>query len=183
MRSTMTQLLGRLSHSGVGIALALTAVACGTNSNSEVPTTFEEMTLVVYPGYVSGSPPGSSCDGFTYPATMRVDAGSRRLSWDHCAAPPGGTLYEVLSGERVLTDEEFESVREALDAVTPSDRRGCGADASVITLDLRMESETKLYADAFYAGCPWEIHRGRTFVDGLGELGITLSEHTGANVW
>jgi hypothetical protein len=181
MRSYITRLLGRLSHSGVCLVLALTAVACGTDS--EEPTAFEEMTLVVYPGYVSGSPPGSSCDVFTHPATMRVEAGSRRLSWDHCAPPQDGTLYEVLSGERLLTDEEFESVREAVDAVTPSDRRGCGADASVITLDLRMESETRLYADDFYAGCPWDVHRGRTFVDGLGELANTLSEHTGANVW
>ena len=104
------------------------------------PHDFETLTMVVYPGYVPGSPPGSSCENAMYPETRTVDSASLRFTWDYCGRAEGAPLDELQQGERTLTDDEYASILEALDAVTPSSAMSCGADASVLTLDLETDA-------------------------------------------
>jgi len=176
--SLVSRTFEKLARASIGFALLMPACGGGGTelSNEAVPSDFETLTMVVYAGYVSGSPPGSSCEMATYPETRTVDSASRRLTWDYCGGLQGAPLDELQQGERSLTDDEYASILEALEAVNPSRAMSCGADASVVTLDLVTEAGTKRYANDFYSGCPWEVHQGRTFVEGLGSLSVVLGE-------
>jgi hypothetical protein len=159
-------------------AAALFTVACGGTSDPDADTAgdFETLTVVTYPGYVQESPPGSSCRFEAYAETETVVAAAHVLTWDYCAPDDGSTLYEPQQGERSLSDDEFVSVVAAVSNVTPSNAMTCGADASVVTLDVATATGTQRYANDFYSACPWEVHEGRTFAKGVVDTGSLLSD-------
>ena len=106
--------------------------------------------------------------------SYEVTRATRHLAWVGCdyTTTPAGPLM----GERTLSEAEAQAVTEGLARVSLSSTLSCGADASVLRLDLTTSSSTKYYADDFYSECPWELQAGRTFVSGLGHLNRVLWE-------
>ena len=128
---------------------------------------YEKLRFEVIGGY--GSAP---CDNGK--DSYEVTRATRHLAWVGCdyTTTPAGPLM----GERTLSEAEAQAVTEGLARVSLSSTLSCGADASVLRLDLTTSSSTKYYADDFYSECPWELQAGRTFVSGLGHLNRVLWE-------
>ena len=165
----------------LALALATPLVACAGRSVDDdapppqtPPSPLEKLTVAVYPGLPPS--PGSDCPE-NYPSTQVVVASSHELSWDYCGQDTDSTHEMVLQGSRTLTDAEFKTVTAALGKVQVTHGNNCGFDGNVITLDVQNEDGVELYADDFYAGCPWAPEQeGRTFASGLDDL----AEVTGA---
>jgi hypothetical protein len=133
----------------------------GCSDDAPVSTDFERLELRATGGF---GPPPCDLGGSSYVLTRK----SNELNWGFCdyQVSPAASV----TGSRLLSAAELESVRNALSAVTRTSTAHCGADAGVVTLDVTTPEGVELYADDFYSGCPWEVHRGRTFVSGLSEL-------------
>jgi len=125
------------------------------------PTGFEKLRFEVIGGY-GPEPCRTGKDSY------EVTRASRKLAWLGCdyTTTPAGPLM----GERTLSEGELQAVTEGLGRVSSSSKLSCGADASVLTLDLTTSSSIEYYADDFYSDCPWDLQLGRTFVSGLGHL-------------
>jgi hypothetical protein len=92
--------------------------------------------------------PEDECDFYGYEQVWIVDSGSRTLSWDRCRYYPP---YKVDRGSGTLSDAEFQAVLNTLSVVAPSNRRSCGNDAPIVTLELEVDGSSTLYTDDFYS--------------------------------
>jgi hypothetical protein len=99
---------------------------------------------------------------------------TRELSWSRCNSTTDGPQPE--RGSRILSDAQLAQVIASLPSIRLSPAQHCGEDAGVIMLDVTLASGVQHYVDDYYSGCPWDIHRGRTFVSGLEPLGGVLYE-------
>lgn len=150
------------------VASSALAVACGGNATPSGPgESYEQLTLEISGGY-GPVPCSNSKDSY------QLTRSSGHLSWLGCDYRKNPA--EPVMGERSLSAAEVETVNQALDKVSASSAKNCGADASVLTLDVTHDSSVERYADDFYSACPWEVHAGRTFVTGLGDLASVLSD-------
>ncbi|MEI9941409.1 MAG: hypothetical protein WDO69_29675 [Pseudomonadota bacterium] len=89
------------------------------------------------------------------------------LTWSGCDYPA-----ESVMGDRALSDAEIESVSQALRKVSIDSAKSCStiSDASLVTLDVTINSSVSRYADDVYPGCPLEPPADRTLVTGLNDL-------------
>lgn len=159
------------------LTVAMSLAACSGSTVADdyappepPPSALETLTVVTYPGFAPSSPPGSDCETASYPSTQSVSASSHELTWDYCKLNADFTHAALDHGSRTLTDAEFHSVTDALDKVKETHGSSCGADASVVTLDVQNEDGIDRYANDFYAGCPGQLQEGRTFASGLEDL-------------
>jgi hypothetical protein len=154
------------------IALTVAASAgCGGAPEAGLGTDFEQLTLVSTGGGLNAD--NAVCDLPTFPETLSIMAATRRLSWDLCEVATSGQV-ERLTGDRVLTSAELAVVRDSLSRVVPSHQTGCGADASVVVLDLEAQGRVGRYVDDFYAGCLPPSAAGRTLVSKLADLDVVV---------
>ncbi|HEY3256033.1 MAG TPA: hypothetical protein VGJ91_18870 [Polyangiaceae bacterium] len=155
--------------SGLIVALCCAvAVGCGGSEDATgIPAqSYQQLELESSGG---GLPPCSNGKD-SYEVT-RVPAHLTWVGCDYAKSPP-----ESVMGDRALSAAELDSVTQALQKVSVSSAKNCGADAGVVTLDLTTNSNVLRYADDFYSGCPWDAQAGRTFVTGLNELAAVLSQ-------
>jgi hypothetical protein len=118
-------------------------------------------------------PSQSTCDPYGYATTRGLDGTSHQLSWDGCEVK--AQFFQPRQGERVLSDDEFDSVLEVLSQVrVDSSALLCAPDNGFVTLDVTKEMGTEAYI-AGYA-CPLESHPGYQVAAGLDELGTRLNE-------
>lgn len=154
----------RRLHVVLALALATSLAGCAGRSVDEIAppkgplSSFEKLTVSIYPA--TGSTP----------STQAVDASSHELSWDYFQLNSDFTHTTLEQGSRTLTDTEFRSVTDALARVQVTHGSSCGADYGVVTLDVQNEDGVDLYANDFYAGCPWQLQDGRTFASGVEHL-------------
>src|SRR6478735_3200547 len=107
-------------------AIGATVACSGTSDSSEVPPSFEQLTLEVFGGY-GPEPCSNGKDSY------EVRRASRQFTWAGCDYRK--TPAEPVSGARTLSTAELESLASAYSKVTVSNEQSCGADAAVITLD------------------------------------------------
>jgi len=149
------------------VLVAACSSSTGENSQPDPPQTFVQLTLEISGGY---GPEPCSNGGDHY----EVATEGSLLSWTGCDYSK--TPSEPISGERALTESELQSVNDAFHGIALSTAKTCGADAAVLTLDVKTNQGVEHYVDDFYSGCPWQTHDGRTFVTGLNNLGAVLRE-------
>ena len=156
-------------HFFAALAAISATVACsGAPASSEVPASFEQLTLEIFGGY-GPEPCSNGKDSY------EVRRASREFIWAGCDYLKNPA--EPVGGARTLSTGELESLTSAYSKVTVSNDQRCGADAAVITVDVTTASGTvQHYADDFYSSCPFDAHAGRTFVKGLGELASVLHQ-------
>lgn len=120
-------------------------------------------------GGMGGAPEAGDpeCVALTHDDVIQVDATSETLDWNRC-----GTAKTVETGHRLLSVEEFESVRSALSAVVIGSSGGLMMDAPMVTLDLKLDTSVSLYADDSNSSVPPPA--GRTYVENLGALNTVL---------
>lgn len=159
------------STPGVTWWLLLAAASLAACSAEATTTTgFEQLTLATYEGFGPPAAGDADCDSSAYPMTTHVVSSSRELSWDYCGTSGASDHVEPQRGSRVLSEAELRSVEDALGNVQVTHGSSCGADASVVTLDLDTDTGEAHYANDFYAGCPGSLQDGREFASGIEAL-------------
>jgi hypothetical protein len=150
---------------GLVVTWLMSGVAC---SGAGLRTDFEEIELRISGNW------DDSCG--KHETVYRVTAAGElsRTRCDESVIPAEST-----TSMRTLSSGDLASVRDALSEVTESNAETCGRDAPVLTLDLTTRDGVERYADDFYSGCPWDAHKGRTFVSGLGTLKSALAHFSG----
>ena len=99
-------------------------------------------------GFVGPAPQGSACQSGE--ATYALTAANRTFTWQVCQST-GSAPYTLDSGTRTLDATELDSLVSALKAVTLSKNGSCGADKSVLTLQVTTPASKHDYLDDFYS--------------------------------
>jgi hypothetical protein len=95
-----------------------------------------------------------------------VTSSPATIAWDWCAWATLDVPHTVISqGSRDLTPAELATVTDALLHIHVGTSNLCGADKSVVTLDVQAHGSVGHYVDDFY-GCE-PAPEGRTFVTGM----------------
>lgn len=151
------------------MALSVLVGGCSSDAEQEPPAAdFTKLTVTSLGGFVPSVQ--GQCSLQSDANRYTVVASSHELEYSVCTLVSNGTSTELHTGKRTLSPAEFGAVQSAYAAVKLSTAKHCGADASVITLDVESPSGNAAFADDFYSGCSWQPNEGRTFVTGLPEL-------------
>ncbi|HEX3695693.1 MAG TPA: hypothetical protein VH374_09915 [Polyangia bacterium] len=103
-------------------------------------------------GFVGPAPTGSACP-YLRQGTFTLTKADKVLAWHVCQAPSAIATgpYQYVDGSRPLNDAQLASLVDALNAVTVSTQKTCGADKETLALTVTTPAGDKTYLDDFYA--------------------------------
>lgn len=112
-------------------------------------------------GFTPPPPPGSTCAIGKQRFTL--DVATKELAWELCDWQGPTQPLHLVTGTKVLSAAEYQSIDDAMRGVTVATEEICGADKPLLTLRVSSPGGEKTYTDSFYS-CWGE---GRTYVDNI----------------
>lgn len=121
-------------------------------------------------GEVPQPPPGSDCTIGAADYTLYV--ATRSLTWTECRAETWEDPWLEATGSRTLTEAEYATVDAAMLGLSIYDGDMCGADKSMLVVEVTTPGGTFEYHDNFYA-CMGD---GKVFVENIDGVFGALGE-------